>query len=375
MSLAADGGRERAFQELRESEELHRVLLSNISDAVFLTDDTGRFTFVCPNVDVIFGVTPDDVNRLPDIGHLLGTDLLARVRRHPTVEVQNVERPVVSHAGLEKTVLVHVKPVSIRNGTLLWVCRDVTDRRRAEEQAALARQELAHASRLSLVGELVASFVHEISQPLTVIQSNADSGRRLIARRPQTQERRALAEILEDVTRGVDRAADVMDRLRALTRKTAFTLEPVDVNDAISDTMHLVAAEARSRRVTLSSDLADALPQIRADRICLRQVLLNLIVNALDAVSDVDPNERRVMVRSRPANGRVEIRVTDTGPGVRQEDRARLFEPFFTTKKNGVGLGLAISRSLIEAQGGELALGEPLHGAEFQVTLPGVADS
>ena len=176
MSEPTNGGRERAYQALRESEELHRATLSNISDAVFITDDAGRFTFICPNVDVIFGYVPDEVQAMARISRLLGENLFDPAQLAAQGEIRNIEREITSKSGGRRTILVLLKAVSIQGGTVLYSCRDITERRHAEDELRVARQDLAHAGRLALVGELIASIAHEINQPLASITANASAG-------------------------------------------------------------------------------------------------------------------------------------------------------------------------------------------------------
>jgi PAS domain S-box-containing protein len=157
MSGSTNGGRARAYEALRDSEELHRATLSSISDAVFLTDDEGVFTYICPNVDMIFGYVPDEVQAMTHISRLLGENLFDRAELAARGEIHNIEREITSKAGERRTVLVLLKAVSIKGGTVLYSCRDVTERKRAEEDLRAARLDLAHASRLALCGEMMAA--------------------------------------------------------------------------------------------------------------------------------------------------------------------------------------------------------------------------
>jgi PAS domain S-box-containing protein len=177
MSGETNGGRERAYAALRESEQLHRATLSSISDAVFLLDDAGAFVFVCPNVDVIFGYVPDEVRAMEHIGRLLGDGLYEPAELRAVGEIRNLDREITARSGERRTVLVHLKRVSIQGGTVLYTCRDVTELKHAEKELATLRLELAHVARLALVGELTASIVHEIKQPLTSILFNAGAAR------------------------------------------------------------------------------------------------------------------------------------------------------------------------------------------------------
>jgi PAS domain S-box-containing protein len=371
MSGPTNGGRARAYQALRESEELHRLTLSSISDAVFVTDDDGRFTFICPNVDVIFGYVPDEVQAMTRIGRLLGENLFDRAELATRKEIKNIERDVTSKSGERRTVLVHLKEVSIKGGTVLYSCRDVTDRKQAEDELRAARLDLVHASRLALVGELMASIAHEIKQPLTSILTNAGAGLLWLDREPRPHAAAALQEILGDIRNQSRLAGNVFERLRALAAKRPLERRPLDVNDVVSDVLRLIDGDARRRGVALATELTPSLPALAADRVFLQQVVLNLVLNAMDAMELVGAQERRLVVRTRHLGEAVEVAVSDTGPGIPADRLPRLFDAFFTTKTEGLGLGLAIARSIVEAHGGRIWAEAPGgRGATFRLTLP-----
>ena len=255
MSESSDGGRARAYRELFESEEFHRATLGSISDAVFLTDDEGVFTFVCPNVDVIFGYGPDEVRAMTRIDALLGSDLFDRAALAALGEIRNVERDITSKTGDRRNLLVHIKQVSIKGSTVLYTCRDVTERRHAEEELRAARLDLAHSSRLALVGELVASIAHEINQPLMSIHTNACAGLRQLLGEAGAGDVAELREIFVDIRDQSRRAADVIDRVRALAGKRSLERQAIDVNEVAGDIVRLVGGEARRRGIRLRTEL------------------------------------------------------------------------------------------------------------------------
>ncbi len=367
MSGATNGGRARAYQALRESEELHRLTLGSISDAVFLTDDEGLFTFICPNVDVIFGYVPDEVQAMMRIGGLLGADLFDRAELAARREIRNIEREITSKSGERRIVLIHLKAVSIKGSTVLYTCRDITDRKHAEDELRVARLDLAHASRLALVGELMASLAHEITQPLTSILNNASAGLRRLGSDEVTE----LREIFDDIRDQGRLAGDIIRRLRALARKRPLERQALDVNEVVSDILRLVGGDARRRGVTLRAELVPSLGAITADRVGLQQVVLNLILNAMDAMDELEAKDRQLVVRTRRLDDAVEVAVSDTGHGIPADRLPELFDAFFTTKKDGLGLGLAIARSLVEAHGGRIwAEDHGGRGATFRLTLP-----
>jgi C4-dicarboxylate-specific signal transduction histidine kinase len=268
-------------------------------------------------------------------------------------------------------VLINLRRVSIHGGTVLCTCRDITERKQAEKELAAARLELAHAARLALVGEMTASIVHEIQQPLTSILANATAGSRLVQDGAGEALADELREIFGDIRGASSDASVIIERLRTLVRKRPLELAPISVNGIASDVLQLVAPDADRRRVTLHAELARSLPIVAADRVSLQQVILNLIVNALDAIDHEEWRDRQVVVRTRAAGSGVECVVSDTGRGISGDDLPKLFDPFFSTKKDGIGLGLAIARSIAEAHGGRISAEDNGgRGATFRLTLP-----
>jgi PAS domain S-box-containing protein len=368
MTGPGNGGRERAYEALRESEELHRATLSSISDAVFLTDDEGAFTWICPNVDVIFGYVPDEVQAMATIDRLLGANILDRAELAAKGEIRNIERKVTSKTGEHRTVLVHLKSVSIRGGAVLYTCRDITEHRLAED--ALSRMQLAltHASRLALAGELLGSIAHEIAQPLTAMRNNAAAGRRLADGLADGHE---IREVLADIESDAALATEMIERLRTLVRKRPPVVEPIDVNALVRDTVRLVSSEARRRDVRLDVQLAMAMPTIAVDRVSMQQVVLNLLVNGMDAMDHLEPERRTLCIGTRARADAVEIAVSDGGRGVAADELSKLFDAFYTTKPDGLGVGLSIARSIVEAHAGRIEVqNHDDGGATFRVALP-----
>jgi two-component system sensor kinase FixL len=247
--------------------------------------------------------------------------------------------------------------------------RDVTDQRAALHETQELRRELAHASRVSMLGQLASSLAHELSQPLGAILRNAEAAELLLAKpQPDLEE---LREIVADIYRDDQRAGAVIDRLRALLKRRQLEVLPIALGDLLADVGALLRADALSRHVALDWDIQPAVPPIAADRVHLSQVLINLIINGMDAVMHQDSPRRRVQVAARRAAGEaVEITVRDCGPGVPEDHLGRIFEPFFTTKSSGMGMGLSICRTIVDAHGGTLtARNDPAGGAIFTIRL------
>ncbi|WP_438043952.1 hybrid sensor histidine kinase/response regulator [Sorangium sp. So ce128] len=242
--------------------------------------------------------------------------------------------------------------------------------RAAELEAQRAQDELAHLNRVSAMSALAASLAHELNQPLAAILSNAQAALRLLAQTPpDIAETRAA---LDDIVADDRRAAKVIQRMHAVLREGELSVAALDLSELVRKVIQLVASAARRAGATVRLELAPGLPRARGDGAQLQQVLLHLLVNALDAVSRRPPGARVVVVRAQSGGaGCLELSVADSGEGIPPEDVERVFEPFFTSKAQGLGVGLAISRSIIEAHGGRLwAECRPGEGATFRCLLP-----
>lgn len=248
--------------------------------------------------------------------------------------------------------------------------QDVTSHRLSEEALAKARSELAHVSRVTSLGVMTASIAHEVNQPLAGIVSNASTCLRMLAADPPNLE--GARETARRTIRDGHRASEVITRLRGLIAKKEVGTEPVDLNEATREVIALSTGELQRRRVVLRSELADDLPPAPGDRVQLQQVILNLLLNAADAMSGVDDRPRQLVVRTQPDGGDgVSLSVQDSGDGFAPEDGERLFEAFYTTKSQGMGIGLSVSRSIIERHEGRLwAARNEGPGATFAFTIP-----
>jgi two-component system sensor kinase FixL len=247
---------------------------------------------------------------------------------------------------------------------------DVTARKQAEQETQLLRQEIAHAGRVSMMGQLATGLAHEINQPLASILRNAEAGELFLQHpSPDLDEIRA---ILSDIRSDDERAGQVIDRMRGLLKRRTLDRARLDVSALVADVVALVRIDAATRQVKLDVDVPADLPFVRGDRVQIQQVLLNLILNGMDALHETRLEDRRVDVTARLDGAQsIEIAVGDTGHGIPADKLGQIFDPFFTTKPDGMGIGLAVSRTIVEAHRGRLwAENRNGGGAAFRFTLP-----
>src|SRR5216683_2809473 len=307
------------------------------------------------------------------------THQFAIAKRHESWEI--VETPGLKQAKaeitrmneeLEQRVVERTSQLTAVNEELR---KEILERKRAEEALHQAREELAHATRVTTLGELAASIAHEINQPLAAIIADANACLHwLEADRPDLDSvREALAAVVKDG----DRAGEVIARIRALLSRSSVAHRLCDLAGVIRDVLLLVGPELGRHETVLQTSLASDLPPVMGDRVQLQQVLLNLLLNAAEAVRNVPPERRRLVVRStleqRDDGSWAVVAVEDAGVGFREEQAARLFEAFYTTKPGGLGMGLCISRSIMDGHRGRLwATANSGHGATFHFALPGM---
>jgi two-component system, LuxR family, sensor kinase FixL len=248
---------------------------------------------------------------------------------------------------------------------------DITQRKLAELEAARQHHDLAHLARVSTVGEFSSSLAHELTHPLTAILSNAQAAQRFLAHDHVDLDE--VREILNDIVTQDQRAGDVIQRLRLLLKKgepEAYCAD-VDLNEVIRDVVKLMRSDLINRNVTVDTDLAQNLPAVTGDRVQLQQVLLNLMVNGCEAMADHDSLERRLLITSQWENGAAQVSVTDLGGGIPEKNMERVFERFFTTKKAGMGLGLSVCSTIIDAHRGKIwATNNAGSGATFHFSVP-----
>ncbi len=249
------------------------------------------------------------------------------------------------------------------------VFASVLARQEAERREHEAEVQAAHAARVGTISVFAASLAHELTQPLSAILSNAQAAQRFLARDPPETER--VVEILADIVKSDKRAGEIIARLRSLLRKEEAQHQPVDMNEVVQEVLALTRSDFLNRRVSVRTELAPQLPAVSGDRVQLQQVLLNLLINGCDAMAG-SKTQRDIVVRSESGpGGNVRVSVADRGKGILPQDLERIFEPFVTTKPHGMGLGLAVCRSIVKAHNGKLsAANNPDGGATLSIALP-----
>jgi C4-dicarboxylate-specific signal transduction histidine kinase len=271
--------------------------------------------------------------------------------------------------GTEFPVEISLSPLETEEGTLVSAAvRDVTERTRSEEALRQTQADLAHVSRLTTMGELTASLAHEVNQPIAAAITDANTCLRWLSRdQPDLEEARAAASRMVQDGR---RAGEIVKRVRLLFKKDSLQRELVDLNEIIREMMLLLHSEATQFAVLIRTELAADLPQVMGDRVQLQQLLMNLMMNSIDAMKGVDGTRELTIQSQRGEDGQVLISVSDTGVGLPPQKAEQIFDAFFTTKTHGTGMGLRISRTIVESHGGRLwADHNSPRGARFAFTL------
>jgi PAS domain S-box-containing protein len=365
-----------AEQALRESERESHLILDTIPGMVAVLKPSGEIDAVNQELVAFCGqpleamkewgtngtMHPDDLAHMgPIFTEAIASDkpydFEARIRRFD---------------GVYRWLQVRGLPLRDSTGQIVhWyvLLADVDDRKRAEDAIDTARSELARVARVMTMSALTASIAHEVNQPLAGIVTNAGTCLRMLDAFPPNVE--GAQETARRTIRDAQRASDVIARLRALFTKREFTLEPLDLNDATREVIALYSSDLQRNSVVLQSQLADDLPQVNGDRIQIQQVILNLLHNAADAMANVSDRQRDLVIRTEREGDRVRLAVCDAGIGIDQEHVDNLFDPFYSTKSAGMGIGLSISRSIIESHHGRIwATPNDGPGATFEFTIP-----
>ncbi|MGE5790297.1 MAG: PAS domain S-box protein, partial [Syntrophaceae bacterium] len=368
----------RAEEAVKESEAKYRSLYESMMDGYVLLGMDGRILKYNESYREMTGYAQDELLRLtyhditPEKWH--------------TAEKEIVEQQVLVRGYSE----VYEKEYRKRDGTVfpvelrafllkdeagsnigIWaIVRDITGRKTIESEARKHREELAHVTRVSTLGELTSSLAHEINQPLAAILSNAQAAQRFLSQdQPDMKE---VGEILGDIIRDDNRAAEVIRKIRSLLKKEETRYETLNLNDVIEEILNVIRNDTALTAVSMEKEYDPSLPSIWGDRIQLQQVILNLVLNAAEAMKEAGTEDRRLIVRTSNRDGRfAEVSIRDVGPGIEENIASRLFEPFYTTKSGGMGMGLAISKDIVKSHKGEIrALNNPDRGATFSFTVP-----
>jgi PAS domain S-box-containing protein len=391
LAFIADGiaqgiERKRAEDAFRSSEQNLRLTLDTIDGLVTTVSPSGELEFANRRFLEYTGHTIEDLKT--DFG-ILHPDDRERVMGQWTHALRTgdalySEARMRRHDGVFRWFVMTALPLTDQdNHVLRWynLITDIHDRKEAEEKLRQTQEDLrktqaefAHVNRVMTMGELTASIAHEVNQPLAAIVSSSDSCTAWLANEPPNLDkaRAAASRIVQAATQ----ASEIVQHIRGLFQKRTSITEAVDVNEVIEETISFVDREAQRRNVSLRTELAVGLPSMNGDRVQLQQVILNLMMNGLEAMAGLDSELKWLLIQSALPNKReLLVSVVDTGPGIDAEHASRLFAPFFTTKPHGIGMGLRISRSIIEAHGGRLwaEKNEP-RGAAFHVILPIRAD-
>jgi len=403
--IQENNDRKKAEEALRASEERWSMLAENSSAGIGLIAPNGRFIAANLALQKMLGYNEYELQErtVTDISHeedRVSTEARIADAEEGQRRVYRLEKRYLRKDG--RVMWADVSSVFVpASGSVSAffsvVIVDISKRKQAEEKLRQrevslreAQNELAHVSRVTTMGELAASIAHEVNQPLAGIVTNANASLRWLVREsPNLGE---ACDAIRRIIRDGNRAGDVIARMRALLKKASAAKEPVDINEVIQEVLVLTRTELQKNRVSLRTQFANDLPIVIGDKIQLQQVILNLVLNGIEAMNGIAEGQRELCVSSRkvteilreagketiegysftdPESTSVLIAVQDSGPGLDATEMQRAFEPFYTTKPQGMGMGLAISRSIIEAHDGRLwATADAPRGAVFQFTLP-----
>jgi PAS domain S-box-containing protein len=373
----AEQGRRRAERAARRMDRELRDLIENIPAMAFIALPGPHSAFASRNWRQYTGMSEDDsagsgwqkVVHPDDLERHLAKWKASDASGKPFEDEVRLRRAA---DGEYRWFLVRAVPALDDAGNLKWygVATDFEDRLRAEDASREAQAELAHLNRIATMGQLTASIAHEVSQPMAAALTYAQTAMRLLRAEPLDLEevRGALSRIVESMRRG----GDVIGRIRAIVKKTPLQKDSLSLNEAIQEVVALTRGEAVKNGVAVQTSFASGLPSVAGDRVQLQQVMMNLILNAIEAMSATEEEGRQLRISTEGTDaGEVLVTVRDSGPGLNPAHIERVFEAFYTTKNEGMGMGLAICRSIIEAHNGHLWAGaNETGGAAFRFTLP-----
>ncbi len=375
--VCAEKERSQAEEALRVSERCYRELVQTMSEALALTDDRHRITFVNDSFCRMFGYSSDEVinRKLLDFVHEDDYEAMHECMSNPvqTSGVQRYETAWLTKDSNKIYTLTSPKRIfDSEKGYVgcLGVFTDITERKKTEAREKKHMMELAHVSRVTTMGEMSSQIAHELAQPLAAIAGLSTGCIKML--KSETGDPEEILESLSDISAQANRAREIVVRLRNFVRNEELQHTHIEMNELVRTVVHLVDMEARWHSLPVRLELYEPLPATLGDRILIEQVVLNLVHNAIEAMQQTEQHMRKLTIRtSMPGADTLQIEVIDTGPGISEADLKHIFEPFFTTKSDGMGMGLAITRSIIDAHGGRLtAVCNEQGGATFCFTLP-----
>ena len=368
----------RLNDELENQRAHFSELFARVPEAVAMIDDDFKIKHVNPEFTNVFGYTEDEsIGR--GIGEMLATDELVGdtelISRAFDIDKALVAETICTcKDGVRVPIsatCVQI-PSNMDDKTGYIICRDLTDAKNLEQEQRRHQEielELAHVNGIATLAELSASIAHELNQPLTGIITNCNTCLRMLTNDPQDLE--GAREAIQRTLRDGDRASEVVKRLRALFSNKEAAFQPVDLNEATREVIALSSSDLQNAQVILRTELSDELPLVWVDRVQMQQVILNLLRNALDAMDGVDDRPREMFITTQPDENGVRLSVKDVGIGLSEENTSRLFNAFYSTKSSGMGVGLAVSRSIIENHRGRLwATINEGPGATFSFSVP-----
>lgn len=377
------GERRRAEEKLAENENHLRQIIASEPECVKLQSLEGVLLEMNPaGLNLVEASQPDEIIGT-SVYNIIAPEFRgayhALSERVFSGESGVMEFQIISLKGRRRWMETHVGP--LRDGrdnvvALLAITRDITARKHAEDEVRLHYRELAHASRVTTMGEMASGLAHELNQPLAAI-ANYSRGclHRIRAGKDSPND---LAHAMEHVCRQAERAGDIIRSLRKFVRKDEHQARSVDLRTVLREAMVIAELEARQHQVRVELSVSDDLPPVMGDAIQIEQVILNLARNAVEAMHEVAADQRQLSIRAfTDARGVANLEIHDTGPGLPRDMFNQIYEPFFTTKANGMGMGLPICRSIVEAHGGVLQAfyNEPGPGLTFRFDLPGIEEN
>lgn len=384
LGVSVDVTRRRAIElRLRQREELLALIIENAPTPIASADASGRLNSANRAWCEMLGYAEHELKYMNFREFTAEEDVetsveLLRKAMRGDLDTYTIRKRYIRKDAEQVEVVLHNGVIHDEDGKpliLVSQAEDLTDRLRAEEEARVQQERLAHVDRLNIMGEMAAGIAHEVNQPLTAIVNRTSAARRRLDAGQIDIDR--LKDSLNRVNEQAFRAGEVVRRLRSLIRSQGGMMEFADVNELIREAMALADVDARIHDLYLDISLGNSLPEVLADKVQVEQVILNLMRNAIDAMEDVVTENRVIAVRSFLSDGRfVEVTIADCGSGLAPEAAEQLFDPFFTTKPSGMGLGLAISASIIRAHGGKIwfeprGIGDKqASGTTFHFTLP-----